>query len=83
MAGLFRRTTTSTLKARGIALLAALVVVLALPSLGPYAQRHRDLLTFAIGGIVFATVLLIGKRSKVGGGAKEEFTTEATESTEE
>jgi len=64
MAGLFRRTGMGSLKARGIALLAALVVVLALPELGPYAQRHRDLLTFAIGGIVFAAVFLIGRRRR-------------------
>jgi len=81
MAGLFRR--TGTLKARGIALLAALVVVLALPLFGPYAQRHRDLLTFAIGGIVFMIVCLIGNRSKSGGEAKKKFTTKVTESTEE
>jgi len=62
MAGLFR--STGTLKARGIALLAALVVVVALPEFGPYAQRHRDLLTFAIGGLVFVIVFVLEKRSK-------------------
>jgi hypothetical protein len=65
MSGLFRR--TGTLRARGIALLAALVVVLALPLLGPYAERHRDLLTFAIGGLVFALLVLFGRRRGVGG----------------
>lgn len=74
MAGLFR--TTGTLKARGIALVAALIVVLALPSLGPYAQRHRDLLTFAIGGFVFVAVFLLEKRRKrraqqIKGGAED------------
>ncbi len=62
MAGLFRR--TRTLKLRGIALLAAILFVIALPNLGETAQRHRDLLTFVIGGLVFLVVLSIEKRLK-------------------